>query len=299
MQTEELRAELTELANEVDAFDGDLPAIRRRVARRRVASASVAIVVIAAVAVGAVALTRSNPNRIDIAHSVKEVGLSDLPRFDAAVVLPAHATTQDVAHVQSVLDDSTAVLRYSTLPVRTLAFALSMSPSANIKALRGRVCADPSTRSFAVELSRSDSHAERHLEAALGTNATLQTMGRPFDVEVFMQVHATTTQVATVRQRLELDPAVSSLTFISHQDAYDQFKQEFADQPELIRNESPAGLPESFRITLRDDVRPAGVAQNVRGLPGVDQVTTATKYSPTGIPGISLQEICSSKIHLP
>ena len=75
--------------------------------------------------------------------------------------------------------------------------------------------------------------------------------------------------------------------------------QEFADQPELIRNESPAGLPESFRITLRDDVRPAGVAQNVRGLPGVDQVTTATKYSPTGIPGISLQEICSSKIHLP
>src|SRR5580704_1266814 len=109
MQTDELRAELTDLANEVAPFAGDLPAIRRRVARRRVANASVAIVVIAAVAIGAVALTRSNPDRIRVAHSVKEVGLADLPRFDAAVVLPADATTEDVARVQQTLDDSAAV----------------------------------------------------------------------------------------------------------------------------------------------------------------------------------------------
>lgn len=301
MQTDELRAELTELANEVAPFAGDLPAIRRRVTRRRVASASVAIVVIAALAIGGVALTRSHPDRVKVAHSVKEVGLADLPRFDAAVVLPANATPADVAHVQATLDDSKAVENYSALPARNLAAALVFSTSASGKALRVRVCAAPSTRSFAVELSRADPRAEQHLTDALGAGATVESIGAhgATDAEVFMKVTATRAQVEAVAQQLQHDADVGSYRYISHRDAYAEFKKLFADQPALIKSETPDGLPESFRIVTRDGVNHAEVAKSLQRLPGVDTVNTSAKYNPAPDPRFTLEAICSSKGPVP
>jgi hypothetical protein len=272
--------------------------VRRRVARRRLAGASVAIAVAAAVAV---AFAHSSANRVTVAHSVKDVELSQLQRFDAAVVLPDGATDKDRARVEQLLDDSTAILRYAPLPARNLAYALSFNADADVKALRARVCAAPATKSFAVQLSRDNADAKQHLADALGADATVQTMGAhaAVDAEVFMQVKATAAQVDAVRERLGSDPDVASFQYLSHDDAYDEFKRLFADQPKLVQSESPASLPESFRITLRENATPAGVEQRVRTLSGVDQVNTSATYNPAPDPTLTFDDICSSKSLFP
>src|SRR4051794_34726857 len=122
MQTDELRAELAQLAREVDEFPDDLPRIRRRVARRRIATTSVAVALTVAILAGAVALTRSGAQQVQVAHSVKEVEIDQVVPFHAAVILPDGATDDDVAHVQAVLDRNDAVAKYATLPAGILAY---------------------------------------------------------------------------------------------------------------------------------------------------------------------------------
>jgi FtsX extracellular domain len=296
MQTDELRAELRELANEEDRFNGDLPAIRRRVARRRVASASVAIVMIATVTIGAVALTRSKPNRVNIAHSAKDVELTALSRIDATVTLPPDATDQDVAHVEEILVGSDAVVSYAPLPARNLAYLLSFGPDAEMRALRKRVCTERTTLSFAVQLSGTDARAEQDLTGAVGAEATVEPVGThgAMDLEAFMQVKATAGQVETVAQALAHDSDVSSVRFVNHQGAYDEFKRIFADQPALIENETPAGLPVSFRVTVHDGAKPSDVERRVQDLPGVDLVNTAEDFNPPPDPGHTFDDVCAT-----
>ena len=160
MHTDELRAELAELANEVAPFEGDLGAVRRRVARRRALSGSIAAVVAVALVVAVVVGTRSGPSHVHVA-GVSQGGRRSrgFPRVDAAVVLPAGATSADVASIQAVLDKTDAVESYAPLPARSLALALYNQLDTSSKRLRARVCADLSTPIFAIELSRPVPHA--------------------------------------------------------------------------------------------------------------------------------------------
>ena len=273
MHTDELRAELTELANDVAPFAGDLAGARRRVAKRRVISGSVAAIVAIALVVAVGAGTRSGPSHVHVAGSPKEVDAAALPRLDAAVVLPVGATNADIDNVQAVLDQTDAVESYAVFPMKALALALFNNSDASSKILRARVCAAPSTRIFAVEFSRSVPHAISGVTSALGTTATVQAMGRPdVDFEIFMQVKATDGQVLALRTRIQRDPDVIKETFLDHQAAYAEFKRLFHDQPVLIENNTPQGLPESFRIELRDSASASQSAARYGHLPGVKSV---------------------------
>src|SRR6476646_9020999 len=66
------------------------------------------------------------------------------------------------------------------------------------------------------------------------------------ELEIFMQVKASDRQIAAVRDQLKTNPNVKSQRFFNHEDAYREFKKLFADQPVLVENETPAGLPTSF-----------------------------------------------------
>src|SRR5215475_12963215 len=57
---------------------------------------------------------------------------------------------------------------------------------------------------------------------------------------------ATPAQAALVRQTLQRLPQVQSVTEVTAAQAYAQFKQEFADQPELVSSVSPGDIPPSF-----------------------------------------------------
>jgi cell division transport system permease protein len=97
------------------------------------------------------------------------------------------------------------------------------------------------------------------------------------ELEIFMQVKATDPQIAAVRSQLKSDPNVKSYRFFTHQDAYNEFKKLFADQQVLVANETPAGLPTSFRVVPIKPQLTAVIANEFQNVPGVNAVNTPAK----------------------
>jgi cell division protein FtsX len=93
----------------------------------------------------------------------------------------------------------------------------------------------------------------------------------PVDAEIFMQLRANESQVASLSDALEADPDVADVQFLTHEDAYDEFTEVFADEPALIEHVRPETLPESFRLVLSDDADPEGVVDRYEDFPGVEQ----------------------------
>jgi cell division transport system permease protein len=84
---------------------------------------------------------------------------------------------------------------------------------------------------------------------------------------------ATQAQTDDVQKALEdLKPTVTSISFVTQAQAYELFKQEFKDAPELVKNTSPDALPESFVVKLQDPKKYDVVRTALEGKPGVDTV---------------------------
>jgi len=93
---------------------------------------------------------------------------------------------------------------------------------------------------------------------------------------VFMDPAAPSVQTEAVQAALKQDPDVKDFTFVSHQDAYQQFKnlEKGSDLASVTR---PADLPESFSVVPRKASLTQTVADRYRNLPGVDQVKDSPK----------------------
>jgi hypothetical protein len=277
MQTDELRAELTDLANEVAPFEGDLPAIRRRVARRRMVVGSIAAVFVVVLAGGAIAITRSNSHKVEVAGSTKEVTAAALPRLDATVALAADSTPDELARVREILDTSPSVEHYTVPPADSLAFALVIAPRSAGQHRDQSLCANQSTAIFAVELSSGAPDALQKLTSEIGTDAKVRGLRQGnlrIQTEIFMDLKASESEIRALAERLKTDPDIVSYRFLNHRDAYNEFKKLFADQPVLIQNQKPDSLPESFQLQVRDGVPLDAVAKRYENLPGVDTVNT-------------------------
>ncbi|HTK16026.1 MAG TPA: permease-like cell division protein FtsX [Acidimicrobiia bacterium] len=277
MQTDELRAELAELAREVDEFPEQLAAIRHRVARRRALLGSIAIVVAIALVVAVVTVRKSNPSRIHIAGIAKEVATAKLTRLDAVVVLPRNSTDADAGQLRATLDSIGAVEEYASFRPAIVAGVLGFAVQGinSNTALRARVCRDAATRSYGVELSRKVPKALRGLIAAVGTTATVQPIGKQgVDIEVFMDVGAPSAQIDAVRARIESDPDVIKYTLIDHEKALQEFRRLFAGNPNLIAATPASSLPESFRLVVRHGASVPAVASRFERLPGVGSAGT-------------------------
>ena len=92
------------------------------------------------------------------------------------------------------------------------------------------------------------------------------------DVEVFMDINASETDIGNVRTALRKSDGVQAFRFLSKHDAYEEFKRLFADQPDLIDATEPAGLPASFRVVLTQGVEPTTIQAAFEQLPGVAAV---------------------------
>jgi hypothetical protein len=247
---------------------------------------SVALVLVAAVTAGVVAATSGGARRVEVAHSPKEVEPARLNGFDAVVVLPAGATADDADRMATILDESSAVGQYAALPA--VGLALSLGADAEALRLVDRVCADPSTRSFAVKTASAE--AIPALQEAAASRATVLpvfTRGA-FDVEIDMKVAATAEQTEAIQTALQQDPDVAGYRFTSHQDAYEEFRRLFADQPDLIESEAAdgSGLPETFRLTVSPGASAAAVADRYDRLPGVDEAKASVWLH-------TLSEVCA------
>jgi cell division transport system permease protein len=97
------------------------------------------------------------------------------------------------------------------------------------------------------------------------------------ELEIFMQVKAGKTQVASVDHTLRNDPNVKSYRFLDHDAAYKEFKKLFADEPVLVENTSPSALPTSFRVVPIKAQLTTTIANEFQNVPGVDSVNTPAK----------------------
>jgi cell division transport system permease protein len=72
-------------------------------------------------------------------------------------------------------------------------------------------------------------------------------------------------------------PQVKGVSYISAASAYQRFKQEFADEPDLVSQVTKASLPASFEVALKDPHQFAVINSAVSQAPGVQQVTNASQ----------------------
>ncbi len=103
------------------------------------------------------------------------------------------------------------------------------------------------------------------------------------ELEIFLcsraacQAEATPAQIETVRMELEASKDVRRYRFLSKQDAFAEAKRIFANDPELLANIDPEGLPVSFRVAPREAELTEKVAARFRNREGagIDEVLTA------------------------
>jgi hypothetical protein len=259
MQIDELRGELTTLADEMEPLRGDVRALHRRQRRRRVASSLVvALAVVVAVSTIVVVRHRDNGKVRVTGAGPKEVSAAALSHFDA-IVVPATPA------VQGVLDSSALVARYARIPHALRGWNVLLPIP------RVALCALESNDAFAVQASTPAPGFTAALTPRLPGGAALYDVSGALghDLEVFLKLKTSNLQANAIRARIEADPSVGSFRYVSQADAYAIFTKDFADQPALVQSTKPTDLPASFRIDVSAGVSLETTAQRYRQLDGV------------------------------
>jgi cell division transport system permease protein len=92
-------------------------------------------------------------------------------------------------------------------------------------------------------------------------------------VSIFLADGVTDQQRSAIETQLKDSAEVKSYVYESKAEAYDRFKQQFSQQPELVQNTPQDALPESFRVELVNPERYQVIASEFpNGKDGVDQV---------------------------
>jgi hypothetical protein len=280
MQIDELRGELTTLADEIEPFEGDVRSLHRRERRRRFARSSLVVGLVVVVAASTMVVARHRDNgrvRVTGAGS-KEVASAQVSHIDV-IVVPATPAVQDV------LDASPVVGRYARLVRSVRPLTKVFEPTSPLLA---PLCALESSDGFAVQAISPGSDIRNILARDLAGRATTYDVSDVlgYDIELFLNVGASSRQVESLRAALASDRDISWLQFVSQADAYENFKKAFAYQPALVESTKPSDLPASFRIALEPGSSVPATAQRYERL---DMVATALQSNisllrPTSLP---------------
>jgi cell division transport system permease protein len=92
-------------------------------------------------------------------------------------------------------------------------------------------------------------------------------------VSIFLADGVTDQQRSVIQAKLKTSPEVKTVVYESKAEAYQRFKQQFSQQPELVQNTPADALPESFRVELVNPERYQVIAAEFpNGQNGVYQV---------------------------
>jgi cell division transport system permease protein len=89
------------------------------------------------------------------------------------------------------------------------------------------------------------------------------------EVSIFLREDVTDAQRTAINQAIDSNPLVDSKTYETREQAFEKFKVLWRDSPDFIKSVGPDSLPESFRVKLKDPEQYATVAENNKGLPGI------------------------------
>lgn len=92
------------------------------------------------------------------------------------------------------------------------------------------------------------------------------------EMSIFLERTVTDEQRDGLKNELESDPQVDSVIYESQEEAYNRFREQFKESPDLVESVRPEALPESFRVKLVDPEELESVAKKYSGQTGVDQV---------------------------
>ena len=92
------------------------------------------------------------------------------------------------------------------------------------------------------------------------------------EVSVFLKDAITGPQQQHLHETLDAIPEVDTVTFESREQAYERFKEIFANQPNLVQNVPPDAMPQSFRVKLADPEKFEVINARLVGQPGIDKV---------------------------
>lgn len=97
------------------------------------------------------------------------------------------------------------------------------------------------------------------------------------EINVFLRNDASEPQIQAVQSKISSIPDVKEFRYVSKEEALTEFQEMFKDKKDLVENVGPGVLPASFRITLKDPEEADAVGDQIKGLPGVDEVQYASQ----------------------
>jgi cell division transport system permease protein len=91
-------------------------------------------------------------------------------------------------------------------------------------------------------------------------------------VSIFLREDVSEAQRTAINQAIDNDPLVLSKTYETRAEAFEKFKVLWRDSPDFVKSVGPDSLPESFRVKLKDPEQYATFAENIKGLPGIQDI---------------------------
>lgn len=79
-------------------------------------------------------------------------------------------------------------------------------------------------------------------------------------------------QQAALEQALRAEPVVAEVYYESKEEAYQRFREQFRNQPDLVETVTPDVLPASFRVKLHDPEQFEVIRDRFQAMPGVEEI---------------------------
>jgi cell division transport system permease protein len=95
---------------------------------------------------------------------------------------------------------------------------------------------------------------------------------RKVEISAYFRENSSAVEIEQITRDLGEMPTVRDVVFISKEEAFEEYKEIYKDQPEFWQNIPEDSLPQSLRISLVDADFTEEVASSIRGAPGLDEV---------------------------
>jgi cell division transport system permease protein len=92
------------------------------------------------------------------------------------------------------------------------------------------------------------------------------------EVSIFLKTDVTDEQRSSLDTDLKADPLVDWVKYVSKEAAYDEFKTQFKEAPDLVNATKPDSLPESFRVKLKNPKKFLEIDERYKGREGISEI---------------------------
>src|SRR5262249_42744066 len=97
------------------------------------------------------------------------------------------------------------------------------------------------------------------------------------EVSIFLKNDVTDEQRTSLQSDLKGDPLIQNVIYESREVAWQRFKTQFRDAPDLVNATKPESLPESFRVKLKDAEKFQSISDKYKARDGISEIVDQRK----------------------